>query len=112
MVSSVVMACINPHRLSPACTLKSALAVKVESTPVCDEDVLVKSLIARQEPPHEFCADATPLIIREHKQMRIVNDQITIRDSVTKSNELAAVPSRNQRMRSQQRFVQQLGSLC
>src|ERR1700680_4616568 len=112
MVSSGVMACINPHRLSPARTLKSALAVKVQGAPVRDEDVLMKSLIPRHEATHELRADAAPLIIWKHEQMRIVNDQKSIRNRVTKSNKLAPFPSRNQRMRSQQRLVQQFGSLC
>src|ERR1700686_4431625 len=108
MASSVIMACINPHRLSAACTLKSALAVKVQGAPVRDEDVLMKSLIPRHEATHELCADAAPLIIWKHEQMRIVNDQIPIRNRITKSNKLAAFPS--QRMRSLQGLMQQFGS--
>ena len=64
---SVVMACINPHGFGFAGTFESALAVKVEGTPVCDEDVLVKPFIARHKQPHELCADTTPLIIWKYE---------------------------------------------
>src|SRR5215213_1621817 len=44
---SVVMACINPHRLGLPGALKSALAVKVYGSPVGNEHVLVKAIVTR-----------------------------------------------------------------
>jgi hypothetical protein len=62
-VMSMVVARINPHRLGFACTLKSALAVEVEGTSVCDEYLLVKTFVTNHEPTHEFHTNSAPLII-------------------------------------------------
>src|SRR5882672_7694524 len=49
MFSSVVMACINPHRLGLPGAIESTLAVKVYRTAVGDEHVLVKAIVTCHE---------------------------------------------------------------
>ena len=46
--SSVIMARVNPHRLSLACALESTFTVEIESTAIGNKHVLVESLVTRQ----------------------------------------------------------------
>src|SRR5271170_8089467 len=108
----MVMACVNPHGLGLARTLESAPAIKIHSASICDEHLLVESLVASHEPLHQLSADAASLIPRKHEQVRVVNDQAAVRNGVAKSDKHAAIPGGNQRVRSQQRLVQQIGLLC
>src|SRR5262245_48769371 len=103
---------INPHRLGFARALETALAIKIQSTAISDEHVLVESLVTRHEPSHQLCADATSLILWQHQQVRIIDYQVTVRDGVAESNQLRVVPSCEERMGREQRLVQQLRLLC
>src|SRR5438128_5216711 len=105
---SVIMTFVNPHRFGLASALKSALAVEIQSPSIGNKHVLMKSLIARHQSSHELCADTTALIFRQHEQVRIVNDQVAVRNGVAESDELRAVPSCNERVRREQRLVQQI----
>src|SRR2546430_977984 len=80
--SSMVTASVNPHRLGLACALESALAIGIQSASVGNKHVLMKPLIPRHEPSHEFCADTAPLILRQDEQVRIIDNQVTVRDGI------------------------------
>ena len=82
----MIVAGINPHRLSPPGSLKSALAVELNGPAVGDQQVLMKASVTRQETPHQFRADPTLLIFRVHQQVRIVNDEMTVGNRVAKSD--------------------------
>ena len=62
LVTSMIVASINPHRLSLTGPLKSTLAVKIESAPVCNQHLLVKAVVSLHKPPHDFATHATSLI--------------------------------------------------
>jgi hypothetical protein len=66
VISSVIMACINPHRLGFARSLESTLAIEIQSAAISNKHVLMKSLVARHKPAHQHCANATPLIFWQH----------------------------------------------
>src|SRR5437870_2581811 len=102
------MACINPHRLGLAGALESALAVEFYRPSVSDEHVLVKTIVTSQEHLHQARPNAALLILWKHKQVWVVNDEVAVRDGVAQSDKLSASPSRDQRMRGQQRLAQQL----
>jgi len=76
--SSVVVTCINPHRLGLTRALKSTLAVEIHRPSIGNQHMLMESLVARHEPAHEFRADAPTLVVRQHEQVRIINDQVTV----------------------------------
>ena len=112
MFLSVLVACVNPHRLAFAGALESALAVKFNRPSVSNERVLVKAIVARHEHLHQTPPDAAPLILWQHEQMRVVNNQITVSDGIAKSNEPLAIPSGHERMGRVQCLVQQLRPFC
>ncbi len=97
--SSMVVSRINPHRFGFAGALKSTIAVELDGASVRNEHVLVKALVARHEPPHEFRANATPLIFRKDEQVRIINNEVTVGNRVPESDEPRAVPCRDERVR-------------
>ena len=78
MTDGVVVACVNPHRLGFTRARESTLAVEIHRSCIGNQHVLVESLVARHEPPHEFRADAPTLVVRQHEQVRIINDQVTV----------------------------------
>src|SRR5688572_25823260 len=102
------MAGINPHRFGLPSALESALAIKVYGSSVGNEHVLVKTIVSCHEHLHQARPDASALILWKHEQVWVVNDQAAVRDGVAESDEPRAIPSRDQRVRRQQRFVQQL----
>src|ERR1051326_6515263 len=71
----------------------------------------MKALIMRHKHLHQARTNATSLIIWQDKQVRIINDEITVRNGVAKPDQFGAIPSRDKRMRSQQCLVQQIGLL-
>src|SRR5688572_5380213 len=75
---SVIMACINPHRLGLTRSLESALAIKVYRSTVSNKHVLVKPIVVSHEHPHQLCSYAAALVIWEHNQVRIIDDQIAV----------------------------------
>ncbi len=77
-VSSMIMTCVNPHRLGFSRALESALAIKVLGTPIGNEHVLVKTRIARHQPPHKLRANPPALILWQDEQVRIIDDQVTV----------------------------------
>src|SRR5437762_9486747 len=97
---------INPHRFRFASPLEATLAVEFDGAPVGNEQVLMKSLIATHQPPHELRANAPPLIFRQDEQMGIVNDEVTVGNRVPQTNKLPAVPCRDERVRSAKGFKQ------
>jgi len=90
---SVIMACINPHRLGLAGTLKSTLAVEIHCATVGEERVLVEVFIRGHKSSHKFRPNTMPLIFRQHEQMRIKHHQVPVRDRVAESNERGVSPS-------------------
>ena len=50
----------------------------------------MKPLITRHKHLHQTRANPTPLIIWQHEQVRIIDDQITVRNSVAKADQFAA----------------------
>src|SRR5262245_12206684 len=99
ILRSMVMACVNPHRLSLACALESALAVEIQRAAIRNQHVLMKSCVTRHEMAHQLGADATSLILWQHEQMRIVNYQMAVRDGVAESNKSAVIPCCEKGMR-------------
>ena len=82
--SSMIMACINPHRLCFTGALKPALAIKIESASISDKHVLMKSLVPQHKPPHELGANAAALITWKHEHVRVIDDQVPVRNGVAK----------------------------
>ena len=96
IISSVIMAHVNPHGLGFARSLESTFAIEIQSAPVRSEHMLVESLITRHEAAHQLCANAAPLVLWQYQQMRIVNNEVTIGNRVAKSDKFRAIPSRDQ----------------
>ena len=105
----MVMASVNPHRLTFPCALESALAVKVECSSIRNNHVLVKSTIAFHKLAHQFRTDAACLIIRVNEQMRIVNDEVPVRNSVAETDKPLGVPSGEKRVRTKQSTMEHIG---
>ena len=68
----MVVASINPHRLSFASALKSALTIKIQSAAIGNKHVLVKSLVTGHKTAHQLCADAAPLILWQQDRKSVV----------------------------------------
>lgn len=89
----MIVASVNPHWFSFARTLESTLPIKIKSTSIRNQHMLVKSLVTGHEALHDSSADATSLIFRQHQQMRIINHQMTVRNGIPEPNKLCAIPS-------------------
>jgi hypothetical protein len=76
--SSMIMTCINPHRLGLACALESALAIKIQRTAIRHKHVLMKSLVTSHEAAHQLGADASSLILWQNQQVRIIHHEMTV----------------------------------
>src|SRR5438034_9636618 len=87
---SVVMSGINPHRLGFSRSLKSTFAIKLQRSPVGEQDVLMKPRVTCQEHPHQACADASALILWMNEQVGVINNQVTIGDGVAQTYEPVA----------------------
>src|SRR4051812_3327694 len=66
--ASVIVAGIDPHRLSFTRSLESTLAIEIQSAAISNKHVLMKSLVASYEAVHQLCANATSLILGQHEQ--------------------------------------------
>ena len=109
--NSVVVAGVNPHRLGFAGALETVFTIELHGTPVRYEDVLMKSLVTCQEHLHQSRANAAPLVLRKHEHVGVVNDEVSVRESVTESNQAVAIPGGDERMRSHEGLVQEIGLL-
>ena len=68
--------------------------------------MLMEALVVGHQHLHQPRADAATLIFRMNQQVRVIDNQVAIRYGVAQTHEPVAVPSGDQRMRTQQRLVQ------
>ena len=94
----MVMARVNPHRLSLPGALEATFAVKVECTTIRNDHVLMKALIASHKSAHKLRTDAASLIIRVNEEVRIVNDEVPIRNRIAETDKPLIMPSREKSM--------------
>src|SRR5258705_8286742 len=100
---------IDPHWFGLTRANESTFAVEIDCASVSDDDVLMKIGITVHKAAHQFPANSTPLILRKYEQVRIINNQVSVRNRVAEADKSLTIPSRHQGMRSKEGFMQQLG---
>jgi hypothetical protein len=75
-------ASINPHRLCLTGPREAAFLEELDSSPVGDQDVHVESLVPASQLAEDFRADPTTPEVRVYQQVRVVNDQVPVRERI------------------------------
>lgn len=88
----VIVAGVDPHRLRLASPSEPALTIELDRAAVRNEHMLVKAFVALHQAPHQFRSDTAPLIFGENKQVRIVDNEVAIRNGVAESDERDVIP--------------------
>lgn len=99
---------VNPHWFGFTRPLESAFAIKIERASVAQQHVLMEAGVAGNEPLHDGPPDAAPLILGQHQKVRIINDEVAIRNRVAQAYEPCFIPRRHQRVGIEERLMKDL----
>src|SRR5882672_4314523 len=93
----------HPHRSGFARALEPAFTVERDRLRLGDQDVLVKSAISLHQSFHQLSSNAPTLELGQHQEMRVIHDQVSIRNGVSQAYERALDPGRDDGMRALER---------
>ena len=88
----MVKTTIYPHGFCFSCPRKAAFLVKCSCSIVCYKDVLVEISIFCDQAFHQLGSNSLSLVIGMNKQVRIIYDQMSVRDCIAQSDELVTFP--------------------
>src|SRR5688572_11785168 len=104
----MVVTGVDPHRFGFPGAFEAAFTVKVDGLGVGHDDVLVEIFVARDEHLHDPRADTAAAVLRKDKEMRVIDDEVAIRNRVAEANEPAVIPGSNKRVGSVESLQEQV----
>ena len=82
-MGSVLPALVKPHFL-----------VEADRPSVRDQHVLMEAFVFCHQPSHQLRSDTFPLKFGIHQKVRIIHNEMTVRDGIAQSDKTASIPGR------------------
>jgi len=111
-LGSMVFTSVNPHRFRFAGTAEPTFLVERNRRSIRNKHMLVKIAIFRDQPSHQLLTDSLSLVIRENQQMRVVNNQMPVRNRIADASQNVARPRRHPCVRIKKCIVQLSWLIC
>jgi hypothetical protein len=92
----VVISGVNPHRFRFSGSFKPHGLIKIDGVNIRCQHLLVKVRVSAFHRFHHFSADPLALVLRVDQHMRVVNDEVAIRDCIADTDKPARYPRRYQ----------------